>query len=62
MGNCVLGAQQWGRASEVGEQRQGSAAVQNGPTGHSRDSVVLRHSNPRAEAELTPGLAPAEAN
>lgn len=30
-GNCVLGAQQWGRASEVREQRQGSAAVQNGP-------------------------------
>ncbi|XP_034377664.1 raftlin isoform X1 [Arvicanthis niloticus] len=62
VGNCVLGAQQWGRASEVREQRQGSAAVQNGPAGHNRDSVALRHSNPRAEAELTPGPAPTEAN
>lgn len=62
VGNCVLGAQQWGRASEVREQRQGSATVQNGPAGHNRDSVTLRHSNPRAEAELVPGPAPTEAN
>lgn len=62
MGNCVLGAQQWGSASEVREQRRGSAAVQNGPDGHNRDSVALRHSNPRAEAEPAPGPAPSEAD
>ncbi|XP_052047901.1 raftlin [Apodemus sylvaticus] len=63
VGNCVLGAQQWGRAPEVREQSQGSAAVQNGPAGHNRDSVALRHSNPRAEAaELAAGPAPTEAN
>ncbi|XP_021073603.1 raftlin [Mus pahari] len=63
VGNCVLGPPpQWGRASEVREQRQGSAAVQNGPAGHNRDSVALRHSDPRAEAELAAGPAPTEAN
>ncbi|XP_028622620.1 raftlin [Grammomys surdaster] len=62
VGNCVLGAQQWGRASEVREQRRGSTAVQNGPAGHNRDSVALRHSNPRAEAELAQGPASTEAN
>lgn len=59
MGNCVLGTQQWGRASE---ERQGLRAVQNGPAGHNRDSVAARHSNPRVEAELAAGPAPAEAN
>ncbi|XP_021491921.1 raftlin isoform X1 [Meriones unguiculatus] len=60
--NCVLETRQWGGASEVREQRQGSRAVQNGPAGHNRDSVGPRHSNPRAEAELAAGLVPAEAN
>lgn len=62
VGNCVLGTQQWGRASEVREQRQSLGAVQNGPAGHNRDSVAPRHSNPRVEDGLALGAAPAEAN
>ncbi|XP_051009003.1 raftlin [Acomys russatus] len=62
VGNCVPGTQQWGGASEVREQRRGSGAVQNGPAGHNRDSVAPRHSDPRVEAELASGPAPAEAN
>ncbi|CAH7208661.1 Rftn1 [Phodopus roborovskii] len=57
VGNCVLGTQQRGR-----EKRQSLGAVQNGPAGHSRDSVVPSHSNPRGEDELASGPAPAEAN
>ncbi|XP_050021035.1 raftlin [Alexandromys fortis] len=59
VGNCVLGTQQWDRASE---EQQGLRAVQNGPAGHNRDSVAARHSNPSMEAELAAGPAPAEAN
>lgn len=56
------GTRKWGGASEVREQRQGSGAVQNGPAGHNRDSVASRHSDPRVEAELASGPAPAEAD
>ncbi|XP_036023643.1 raftlin isoform X2 [Onychomys torridus] len=62
VGNCVPGTQQWGRASEVREQRQGLGAVQNGPAGHNRDSVAPRRSNPTLEDELGAEPAPAEAN
>ncbi|KAL1771627.1 Raftlin [Sigmodon hispidus] len=59
--NCVLGTQQWDRASEVREHRQGLEALQNGPAGH-RDSMAPRHSNPRVEAQLAAGPTPAEAD
>nr|XP_006996725.1 raftlin [Peromyscus maniculatus bairdii] len=62
VGNCVLGTQQWARASEVREQRQGLGAVQNGPAGHSRDSEAPRRSDPTLEDELAAEPAPAEAN
>ncbi|XP_059137573.1 raftlin [Peromyscus eremicus] len=62
VGNCVLGTQQWGRASEVREQRQGLGAVQNGPAGHGRHSEAPRRSDPTLEDELAAEPTPAEAN
>lgn len=62
VGNCVLGTQQWARASEVREQRHDLGAMQNGPAGHSRDSEAPRRSDPTLEDELAAEPAPAEAN